>query len=90
MLPLRSTSISTAYIDGNAVYQRCNTSQINKVRCFIRKQKYQLNPKIKNQHINIDGKYFYSLCGLAETENSGELYQWLWIITSFKIIDMIM
>ena len=52
----KSTSTSTAYIDGNSVYQRCNTSQINKVRLFIRKQKRLLNPKIKNQYVNIDGK----------------------------------
>ena len=47
---------STACIDGNAVYKRYNTSQINKVRLFTRKQKYLLNPKIKNQHVSIAGK----------------------------------
>ena len=52
----KSTSPSTAYIDGNSVYQRCNTSQINKVRLLLRKQKYLLNPKIKDQHVSIDGK----------------------------------
>ena len=52
----KSTSTYTAYIDRNSVYQRCNTSQINKVRLFIRKQKYLLNPKIENQRVSIDGK----------------------------------
>ena len=52
----KSTSTYTAYIDRNSVYQRCNTSQINKVRLFIRKQKYLLNPKIENQRVIIDGK----------------------------------
>ena len=51
----KSTLTSTAYIDGNSVYQRCNTSQINKIRLFISKQRYLLNSKIKNQHVSIDG-----------------------------------
>ena len=52
----KGTSACAAYINRKSVYQTCSTTQINKVRLIIRKQKYLLNPKIKNQHVSIDGK----------------------------------
>ena len=53
---LRSKVIPATVAREDTAYHRKNTIQINRVRTYIRKQKYLEDPFTKEQHVSMDGK----------------------------------
>ena len=51
---MKKSNLSTTTDNATTDYKRNNTMQVNKVRCFIRKSEYLLEPNLVKRHMSID------------------------------------